>query len=639
MFKKICTGGVTVGLLFFNVACAQNSTSTNQDLLNLIQQLQAQIQSLQAQVADLQNQVQSVKTELTFSRVLTQGTTGDDVKQLQEFLKTFPDVYPEGLVTGYFGPLTEMAVKKFQEKNGIESVGIVGPKTQAKLNELATTGAGQSGAVPPSPLATPGIQAEVATTTGSLVPASTTVTSSTTTTTSAIATTTTSSPTPSPSSSGWGSGSYAPPPTTTPSPSTTTTATTTATTATSTTADTTPPSTPANLSAAAVSPSQINLSWSSSTDNVGVTGYKIYRGGTQIATITPSAASTTLSYSDTGLQASTAYTYTVAAYDAAGNTSTQSNPASATTQAPPPPPPPQPTAYPTCDQTVKNVPGDYSSIQAAINAANSGDTVKVAAGTYNENLAMKSGICLEGAGVDQTIITKSISGITSGIMVSGVSYVIIKNLTVKNSGSSNADGGGLGIIGSQNVLVNSVRFTDNSATNGGGIIVNGSSNVEVSECLVDNNYNSNCGGGVCVGQSTVTFTNSTIANNRTYTGRWGGGLAYGAGSHVSVLNSIIWGNGGGLGNFGDTGGTGASTNNVSYSDIGGWSGGTNNIDANPQFVSTTDYHLQATSPAIGMGVYPSVETQSSSGKSVQLANILESLRSLMLTLQKLQGLL
>jgi chitodextrinase len=95
--------------------------------------------------------------------------------------------------------------------------------------------------------------------------------------------------------------------------------------------DTTPPSTPTNLTATAVSSSQIDLSWSASTDNVGVTGYKVYRGGSQIATTT----STT--YSDTGLTPSTTYTYTVTAYDAAGNTSTQSSPASATTQAPPPP--------------------------------------------------------------------------------------------------------------------------------------------------------------------------------------------------------------------------------------------------------------------------------------------------------------
>jgi chitodextrinase len=91
-------------------------------------------------------------------------------------------------------------------------------------------------------------------------------------------------------------------------------------------ADTTPPSVPAGLSATAISSSQINLSWTASTDNVGVTGYNIFRAGVKIAT----APSTV--YQDAGLAASTSYTYSVSAFDAAGNTSAQSAGASATTQ-------------------------------------------------------------------------------------------------------------------------------------------------------------------------------------------------------------------------------------------------------------------------------------------------------------------
>ena len=75
---------------------------------------------------------------------------------------------------------------------------------------------------------------------------------------------------------------------------------------------------PTNLSGTAISPSQINLTWTASTDNVGVTGYKIFRDGTQIGT------SPSTSFSSTGLAASTVYSYTVSAYDAAGNNSGQS---------------------------------------------------------------------------------------------------------------------------------------------------------------------------------------------------------------------------------------------------------------------------------------------------------------------------
>jgi chitodextrinase len=92
-------------------------------------------------------------------------------------------------------------------------------------------------------------------------------------------------------------------------------------------ADTQAPSTPAALSATAASSSQINLSWTASTDNVGVTGYRVYRAGVQVGT--PTATS----FSDTGLTASTAYSYTVKAVDAAGNLSAASNTATATTLA------------------------------------------------------------------------------------------------------------------------------------------------------------------------------------------------------------------------------------------------------------------------------------------------------------------
>lgn len=90
--------------------------------------------------------------------------------------------------------------------------------------------------------------------------------------------------------------------------------------------DTTAPSVPTGLSANAVSSSQINLSWTASTDDVGVVGYVIYRNGAQ------QAITGATSYQDTGLAASTSYSYRVAAYDAAGNTSAQTGAASATTQ-------------------------------------------------------------------------------------------------------------------------------------------------------------------------------------------------------------------------------------------------------------------------------------------------------------------
>jgi len=99
--------------------------------------------------------------------------------------------------------------------------------------------------------------------------------------------------------------------------------------------DTTPPTAPTSLVATVVSPAQINLSWTASTDNVGVTGYKVERcqgaGCSNFAQIATPTATTLI---DTGLTGSTSYSYRVRATDAAGNLSTYSAPATMATPAP-----------------------------------------------------------------------------------------------------------------------------------------------------------------------------------------------------------------------------------------------------------------------------------------------------------------
>jgi hypothetical protein len=91
--------------------------------------------------------------------------------------------------------------------------------------------------------------------------------------------------------------------------------------------DTQAPSVPASLRSTGTTSGSVSLAWNASTDNVGVTGYDIYQGGTIAASV--SGTSGTVS----GLNASTAYTFTVRARDAAGNTSGASNQVSATTTA------------------------------------------------------------------------------------------------------------------------------------------------------------------------------------------------------------------------------------------------------------------------------------------------------------------
>ncbi len=97
-------------------------------------------------------------------------------------------------------------------------------------------------------------------------------------------------------------------------------------------ADTTPPTAPTSLSATVASSAQINLNWTASTDNVGVTGYLVERcQGSACSSFTQIGTPTAISYSDTGLTVSTSYSYRVRATDAAGNLSGYSGIVSATT--------------------------------------------------------------------------------------------------------------------------------------------------------------------------------------------------------------------------------------------------------------------------------------------------------------------
>jgi chitodextrinase len=159
--------------------------------------------------------------------------------------------------------------------------------------------------------------------------------------------------------------------------------------------DTTPPSVPTGLSATAVSSTQINLSWTASTDNVGVTGYDVFRNGTQVGT------TATTSYQDTGLTPDTTYSYTVAAYDAAGNVSAQSTAASATTT--------------TSTSTA------VAFVQADDTGTINGNTTSIGSGQSNRVLAHDTGIGHTVVLIIQTLTypnvteTDTVTSVTSGM--------------------------------------------------------------------------------------------------------------------------------------------------------------------------------------------------------------------------------
>ncbi len=90
--------------------------------------------------------------------------------------------------------------------------------------------------------------------------------------------------------------------------------------------DVTPPSSPIRVEATPVSDTRIDITWRAATDNLWVEGYDVYRGSEYLGSVEKG-----MTYTDTGLNPQTSYTYTVYAYDAAGNRSPASSPATGAT--------------------------------------------------------------------------------------------------------------------------------------------------------------------------------------------------------------------------------------------------------------------------------------------------------------------
>jgi chitodextrinase len=136
-------------------------------------------------------------------------------------------------------------------------------------------------------------------------------------------------------------------------------------------ADITPPTAPGGLAANPIAATEIDLNWTASTDDVGVARYLVYRGASQIATVTAPATT----YKDTTVAPASAYSYTVTAADAAGNVSGPSGAASATT--------PADTTAPTVPAGVSATAKSASSVVMAWTA--SSDNVAVTGYTVNRN--------------------------------------------------------------------------------------------------------------------------------------------------------------------------------------------------------------------------------------------------------------
>ncbi|MDD5680162.1 MAG: right-handed parallel beta-helix repeat-containing protein [Candidatus Omnitrophica bacterium] len=195
-----------------------------------------------------------------------------------------------------------------------------------------------------------------------------------------------------------------------------------------------------------------------------------------------------------------------------------------------------------------NVPTQYSTIQAAIDAATSGDTINVAVGTYNEYLTLKSGITLKGTGggvvtpdnfSDDSIIDGSNAGrpVTCEI----ISNVVIDGFTIRN-GYGDTYGGNIYYNGASgkvknNLIINGRTNFSGACGWGGGICCN-SSQVEITGNIIKNNTAWGRGGGIY-----LQYSGSMIAKNTIYgnSSDFGGGI-YCYHASPPIKNNIIDGN-------------------------------------------------------------------------------------------------
>ncbi|MEK7634808.1 MAG: peptidoglycan-binding domain-containing protein, partial [Patescibacteria group bacterium] len=92
--------------------------------------------AIQTQIQPLIQTISAGTSKLIGPFAIYSSINSDQVKLLQSMLAKNKDIYPEGIITGYYGELTIKAVKRFQIKYNIEPIGIAGPKTRIKINEI-----------------------------------------------------------------------------------------------------------------------------------------------------------------------------------------------------------------------------------------------------------------------------------------------------------------------------------------------------------------------------------------------------------------------------------------------------------------------------------------------------------------------
>lgn len=146
-----------MGVMLVPHAHAETATTATTSVTVMLER----IKSLMAQLEELQRQLATVRGEVkaTLKDGIPEGTSSEDVRKIQELLATDPAIYPEGKVTGYYGPLTKEALKRFQKRHELTVTGSVDKDTRDLLEEYLHEGFG--GTIPPGLLRAPGMTKKV----------------------------------------------------------------------------------------------------------------------------------------------------------------------------------------------------------------------------------------------------------------------------------------------------------------------------------------------------------------------------------------------------------------------------------------------------------------------------------------------
>lgn len=242
-----------------------------------------------------------------------------------------------------------------------------------------------------------------------------------------------------------------------------------------------------------------------------------------------------------------------------------------------------------------HVPADQPTINAGIYAALDGDLVQVAPGTYFENVVWpdRDGITLMGVGgPEQCVIDGRQTGSVVTFQNREMEDSLLYGFKITN-GDAYSSGGGI-CCHSSFPTITKCTITGNMATLSGGGIYCINSSPTITNCLITENTANDDGGGIwCNVWSFPMITNCTISGN---TAHGNGGGVFSSGTYPIIINSILWNN------YDFTGSQIFGVAQVFYSDIeGGWAGGIGNINADPLFVGSGNYHLSSGSPCVDVG--------------------------------------